>query len=364
MAPSPEMRRAHAADVLIVSLGSTEGLRRADDELQDSLRRAGVSVAIARPFPPAEIPTLMLTDLVWAHAARDAAKKILAQQRDYPARTVIYSSTTAALLWPRPGAIRFDATSAGNRPGRHGLWQRPLERRRLRQAPLLLPWSEGGLAEAPRAAKRGDRAVVLPVPVEPSSAPDSDAPGASETASETVRDIAAITYAANPTKKGLDRVLSAWRQVVADRRSAGSEELIVAGASAEALKRAAVVAPGGDCVRVVGALAPRDYRALLRRARVFVCAPRREDYGIAQLEALADGAQLVTTPAPGPYAALPIARELDPRLVGDDLASALRVALDDPLPDYASRARQALAPFSREAVDRVVAEQLLPRLLA
>ena len=71
---------------------------------------------------------------------------------------------------------------------------------------------------------------------------------------------------------------------------------------------------------LVGPLAPGDYRALLRRARVFVCAPRREDYGIAQLEALADGCLLVTTPAPGPYVALPIARELDARLVSEDLA--------------------------------------------
>ena len=77
-------------------------------------------------------------------------------------------------------------------------------------------------------------------------------------------------------------------------------------------------------------LAPGDYRALLRRARVFVAAPRREDYGIAQLEALADGCVLVTTAAPGPYAALPLARELDARLVGDGLAVALRVALDAP----------------------------------
>ena len=46
------MQSAHAADVLLVSLGSTEGLRRADDELQDSLRRAGARVAIARPYPP------------------------------------------------------------------------------------------------------------------------------------------------------------------------------------------------------------------------------------------------------------------------------------------------------------------------
>jgi glycosyltransferase involved in cell wall biosynthesis len=352
MAPSPDMPQAHAVDVLLVSLGSTEGLRRADDELQDSMRRVGASVAIARPFPPTETATLMLTDLVWAHAARTITRKIREQQSRAPARAVIYSSTTAALLWPTPGAIRFDATSAGNRRGHHGLWQRPLERRRLRQAPLLLPWSEGGLLEAPAAARRGDRSLVVPVPVEP-SAPLQDAP----------RDIAAVTYAANPSKKGLDRVLSAWRQLREEGRSDASEELVVAGASEQRLKRSGLRA-GEEGVRVVGALVPADFRALLRRARVFVCAPRREDYGIAQLEALADGCQLVTTSAPGPYAALPIARQLDPRLVSEDLAPALRAALDDPQADYSSRASEALVPYTREAVDTLVAEQLLPRLLA
>jgi hypothetical protein len=96
---------------------------------------------------------------------------------------------------------------------------------------------------------------------------------------------------------------------------------------------------------------------------VFVCAPLREDYGIAQLEALADGCLLVTTPAPGPYAALPIARELDPRLIDTDLAGALRIAVHEPGEGYAERARLALAPFAQAHVDRLVAEQLLPRLL-
>ena len=117
-------------------------------------------------------------------------------------------------------------------------------------------------------------------------------------------------------------------------------------------------------MRAVGSLAAGEYRALLRRARVFVCAPRREDFGIAQLEALADGCLLVTNAAPGPYAALPIARALDPRLVGEDLAGSLLTALDDPATDYAERARVALAPFRREAIDRLVARELLPRLLS
>ena len=182
-------------------------------------------------------------------------------------------------------------------------------------------------------------ALVVPVPVSPSG-PDGP------------RDLAAVTYGANPHKKGLDRVLAAWAQA---RR--GDERLVVAGADLR------LDVPG---VQVAGRLPAADYRALLRRARAFVTAPRREDYGIAQLEALADGCLLVTTAAPGPYAALPLARALDPRLVTDEagLPAALRAALDAPAPDYAQRATAALAPFSRPAVDAVVRDELLPRLLA
>jgi glycosyltransferase involved in cell wall biosynthesis len=335
-----------SVDVLIVSLGSTGGLRRADEELAGSLRRAGASVAIVAATSPRRVRTLALTDLTWALAARRAARAELNRRKP---RAVIYSSTTAALFWPRPGAIRFDASAAGNRPGRDGVWQRPLESHRLRQAPLLLPWSESGLREAPQMAVQGGRALVLAVPVEPSG--PTGPPG-------QVRDIAAVTYGANPTKKGLDRVLAAWRAV---RRP--GEELVVMGAPASDPSTGSSLPTEGG-VRTVGMLPYEEYRALLRRARVFVCAPRREDYGIAQLEALADGCELVTTSAPGPYAALPIARALDERLVGNDLASALRTALDDPTPDYSARALDALVPFRREAVDRMVAKRLLPRLLA
>ncbi len=341
-------RRAGAAtalDVLIVSLGATGGLRAVDDELLASLHRAGASAAIVRAEPPASVRTLMLTDLRWALAARRAAMAELVRT---PARALIYSTTTAALLWPRPGAIRFDAPAAANRPGRHGLWQRPLERRRLGEAPLLLAQSQGALLEVPatvRDARPREAALVLPVPVEPSGSSDS-------------RDIAAITYAANPAKKGLDIVLAAWRQA-----GKPGEELLVAGVEEGELRRLgyALPAPG---VRVCGLLAPDDYRSLLRRTRVYVCAARREDYGIAQLEALADGCMLVSTPSPGPYAALPLARALDARLVGDELALALRTALDDPLPGYADRALTALAPFRCAATDRLVADRLLPRLLS
>ncbi len=313
-------------DVLIVSLGGTAGLREADADLVASLRRAGAAVELVAAERPREWRTMAAIELAWALNARRAARAGIAA---HGPRAVLYSSTTAALLGPAPGAIRFDAPAAGNRPGRHGIWQRRVERARFEDAPLLVPWSEGGLAEAP--APHAD-AVVVPVAVEPSGAFGE-------------RDIAAITYGANPEKKGLDRVLAAWRR---DRRP--DETLLVAGLAGDD-------EPG---VKYLGMLSRADYRALVRRARVFVTAPRREDYGIAQLEALADGCMLVTTPSAGPYAALPIAHALDPRLVSPALS--IRAALDEPSDGYAERAATALAAFSPREVDRVVARDLLPLL--
>jgi hypothetical protein len=72
---------------------------------------------------------------------------------------------------------------------------------------------------------------------------------------------------------------------------------------------------------------------------------------------------LVTTPSAGPYPALRLARQLDARLVSDDLPAAIRAALDDPLPGYAERAAQLLAPFRRVAVDRTLVHDVIPRLL-
>ncbi|MCW3002300.1 MAG: glycosyltransferase family 4 protein [Conexibacter sp.] len=324
-------------DVLIVGLGSTHGLRAAEDELAGALRRAGADVVLARAARPPEVRTLALTDLVWARAARRAAVDALA---GVTPGAVVYSTTTAALLWPVSGAIRFDAPAAANRPGRHGVWQRPLERRRLQQAPLLVPQDPGALVEAGSPATAS---VVVPIPVEPSQ----------DGAATEPRDLAAVTYATNPYKKGLDRVLAAW--TVARREG---EELVVAGLEGS----------DGDGVRYTGTLAPDAFRALLRRARVYVTAPRREDYGIAQLEALADGCRVVTTPAPGPYAALPLLRTDGLGWIADPepaaLGAALRAALDAQDNDnYAQRALTAIAPFRRACVDTVVATHLLPRLL-
>ena len=363
-----------ATDILLVSLGTTAGWRGAGAQLAAAIERAGATVATVAAGPVPQVRTFMATDLVQARACRAAALRGIAE---HAPRGVVYASSTAALLAPRPGAIWFDAPAAGNRLGHDGLWQRPLERRRMAAARLLLPMSEESLAPLPAAVRAATPAVVLPVPVEPSapaSGADSAAPGAGADSAAPAagadsaapgagaappaahaRDVAAVAYAADRVKKGLDRILAAWAQA---RRP--GERLLVAGQSG----------PLGDGAEGTGLLAPEEYRALLRRARVFVAAPLREDHGIAQLEALADGCRLVTTPATGPYPAYGLARALDPRYVGDDLAAQLRAALDDSAADgsgaadgYAARALELLRPYRRASFDAAVRERVLPALL-
>ncbi len=338
--PGRSSGSASEIDVLIVSVGATTGWRAAARELEAAFAAAGARVLTADTGPVPEVRTFMLTDFVQARAARSAAAAAIAAHRP---GAVVYCSMTAALLWPRPGAIWLDALAAENRPGRHGIWQRVMERRRLTEAPLVLTMAPGSLGPGSAGGPAGVPEVVVPVAVQRSGPLGH------------IRDIDALAYTGDPVKRRLDYILDAWR-----RARRGDETLVVAG-----IDRARG-AGGSDSVtgvRFVGRLAPGEYRALLRRARVFVAAPRREDFGIAQLEALADGAMLVTTPAPGPYVALELARTLDPRLVAEDLAPALRAALDAPLPGYADRAAELVAPFHRDAVTLTISERVLPTLL-
>lgn len=331
------------ADVLFVSLGSTPGLRAVDDALTASMRRAGARVVMVRPSAPPAVRTMAGTDLMWALAARRAARHALRRHRP---RAVLYGSMGAALLWPTPGAIRIDAAMAANRPGHHGIWQRPRERMLLRRCPLLVPQSAEALAEVPVPRPA---AVVVPPPIDLGSDPP---PWAG-------RDVAAVAYASDPRKKGLDRVLAAWASARRD-----DEQLVVCDAPAGA------VPPGTPGVLDVGGLDRDAFAALLRRTRTFVTAPRREDHGLVQLEALAAGCRLVTTPAPGAYVALTIARAVGPDWVTADaddvpsLARAVRDALDRDPGDEATVARKRVTErYSSPAVDAVVADELLPALL-
>jgi Glycosyl transferases group 1 len=326
-----------APEIVLVSVTSTTGWGNAARQLAASLTAAGARVGIAETGSVPEVRTFMATDFVQALAARRTAAAALVAHRP---QSLIYCSVTAALLWPAPGAIWLDAIAAENRPGRHGLWQRRLELRRLAAAPLVMTMAADSLAPIdPR-----DRPATVVVPV----AIDRSGPRAT-----AVRDIDVLAYTGDPVKRRLDFILDSWRRARRD-----GEQLVVTGIDQET---AGVDVPDG--VRFTGRLAPVEFRALLRRARVFVTAPRREDFGIAALEALADGAMLVTTPAPGPYPARELARALDPRLVTDDIATALRQALDDPLKGYAERAAELVEPFGLSSVSATLRERVLPRLL-
>jgi len=174
------------------------------------------------------------------------------------------------------------------------------------------------------------------------------------------RDVDAVAYAGYPQKRGLDVLCEAW-----SRTARPGERLVIGGIERERgvkwLEGRGLREPEG--VEWRGLVPHEEWLSLLGRTRVFVNASRREDHGIAQLEALSAGCALVTVQSAGPYEALPLARTLAPELVSDDLASALRAGLDLPDPDgYAAHARELLGPFRPGVVERVVASSVLPAL--
>jgi glycosyltransferase involved in cell wall biosynthesis len=282
----------------------------------------------------------------------------MALERHQPS-AIIYSSPQAAMLQPRArlerAAIRFDLPAAVNRQGFGSGLLHALERRAARQVRALLPW---GLEARRDALDLAGGRPVVPLPI------SIDAPARSR----PDRDPIALTYAGNPEKKGLDIVARAWSRAGPD-----SWRLVVTGIDADEgrsfLKRRGVEIRGD--VEWAGALEPDRYLELLGRASFFLSASRYEDYGLAQLESLAQGALLVTCPSEGRFEALGIQRELDPRLVAPDctpdaLAHALSVALSLSTEERLSlqkRARMHLQPYSREEVKRRLSEEVLPLLL-
>lgn len=342
-------------DVLLLSLGTTRGLRAADESFAEMVRAAGASVEVVgvrvgatrrlQRFYPA-------IDLVQAIAARRAAATALARHQP---RAVVVSTTTAALMAPlggTPYAVRLDSPAVLNRPGRRNAVQHALERRSLAAARLVLPMSRAAQAALP---DRSAPSVVVPLPIAASGPPES-------------RERLAVAYTPDPKAKGLDLLAAAWGiAAVPDAR------LQVFGIAAERgrafLARFGIAEPAGLEWR--GMVPATEFRAALRRAHVHVTSARWEDFGQAQLEALADGALLATTPAGGPFEALAFARELDPHLVAAEisppaLATAIRAAFeitDDAANRYRQTAAARLEPYRREAVEDTVAHRVLPPLL-
>jgi glycosyltransferase involved in cell wall biosynthesis len=344
-------------DVLLVSLGTTLGWRVADRMLLAQLEGAGAAteaVAVGRGATDRLRRGYPVNDLVEMYAARRAVRT--AVERHEP-RALIVSSTTASMLLPSlsiPYAVRFDAPARMNRPGARNAPLRALERRAMSRARVTIPFSVAGGEALPEGAAR---AVVVSPPIDPSS----DEPTAE-------REDVAVAYVSDPKAKGLDVLVAGW--ALAAVEGARLEVYgLEPGWARSHLRRSGIEEPGSlDLPGTVGAA---DFRAALRRARVFIHGARWEDWGQAPLEALADGALLATVPAGGPYEGVRLARQLDESLVADRidptaLAATIRAAFE--LPDervraYRKQAAELLRPYRSEAVQETVERELIPALL-
>ncbi|HUA50381.1 MAG TPA: glycosyltransferase [Solirubrobacteraceae bacterium] len=344
------------SDLLLVSLGTTRGLRLADAQLVAMLREAGASVdavgtrigltnALRRGYP--------VNDIVEAVAARRALD---VGMRRYRPRALVLSSTTTALLAGRPPvpyAVWLDSPARLNRPGLLNAPLHLLERRQLARARVLMPHSPGTVAALPAGAARS---VMIPPPV-PAAPPPSDS-----------RESFAVGYTPDPKAKGLALLCAGWEQAALP-----GARLLIAGIEPDRarafLTRRGVVLPAG--AELVGMLPQPSFRDLLARARVFVSAAEWEDFGIAPLEALDRGAALVCAPAGGPFPALALARSLAPEFVAGDrapasLARALEAAFaaaSERMADYRVAGRVALEPYRPEASVARIAAEVLPALL-
>lgn len=287
-------------EVVVVSGATTLGHRTTDGELSEELAQAGFRVRLAQPaFRP--LPRLLrrqpITDLYEAIVLARSARRAATTQR-----TVwVHGTTTATLFAPRfllkRSALRFDALASENRRGKRNLVQRRLEQRALRYIPVLMPMR---LQRAPELATRFPDKIVIPLPP--------------VIASIRVRGNyerqGAVFYAGSPHKKGLDKAVVAWAASSEDRLSVVGLE---ADAALKYLTASGIPVPA--TVQFLGKLSPAAFRELLRKSLFALSASRYEDFGAAQLEALAAGCILISTPSDGPYEASNILRGVDSRLL-------------------------------------------------
>jgi hypothetical protein len=323
------------------------------------LRDVGLSVAVASSdygLIGRLRMSLNLMDLTRALSIRLAVTRAL---RSVVPRAIIYGAAGAALLEPchrlNRAAVRFDSLAVDNRPGvRHAL-QRALERRMVANAALLLPFSSSRASPA-MTSQHQPAPIALPTPVDPYSGPHGP------------RQPLVLCYGGAPELKRLDLLVRAWTLAELPER----HRLVVTGIDrAQALRWLAKRGiPEPPATEWPGHLDADAYRKLTSTASIFLAASRYEDFGIAQLEALADGALCVTTPSPGPYEALALARSLDPQLVSDSerpesLAAALGAAAaltDAERHRYRSCATEMMAAYSRARFRERLQSEVLPAL--
>ena len=242
------------SDLLLVSLGTTRGLRlptrsswrcsgRRARSVAAVATRIGWTNALRRGYP--------VNDVVEAVAARRALGAGLRLHRP---RALVISTTTAAFLIGDPGvpfAVWLDSPARLNRPGALNAPLHRVERRQLARARVLMPHSPGAVAALPAGAAPS---VLIPPPIP--AAPEPSA----------IRQRLVVGYTPDPKAKGLALLCAAW-----ERAALPDVRLLIAGIPPERarafLTRRGLVLPAG--AELVGMLPQPSFRdLLLARARV------------------------------------------------------------------------------------------------
>lgn len=335
----------------MIGLGTTGGWRHADLTLAREFERRGIRVdgcwpLLSRVRRLRQLARPLSSEYVEAFAMRRALLRHVSGEHDI----VVVSSNTGAMLlprrWSRRTMVWSDTPIRLARSGRGARLLARAERRAMARVGLIAVQPQQSLALYrelfPEVA---DRVRFLPVPV---SAPAH---------TSRTRERLGVTYAGNPEKKGLDLAVAAWDASGTDAR------LVVTGIAAidarAFLAARSVKVPAN--VEFAGRIPADEHRRLTQRAAVFVSCSRREEYGNAQLEALADGAILVSGPCTGTAEPRAIARRLDPRFVCDggtpEVGRCIALAID--LPDaerraYQDAARLIMGEYSPEQFARCV----------
>ena len=246
-------------DLLLLSLGTTRGLRVADAAFLEQVRAAGGRGEGGRcrdrpARPPAPRPTRSTT---WSRRAPRARATAVAVKTPRP-RAVVFSTVTASLMAPRldvPYAVRFDPPSILNRPGTA---TPPCTRSSARRWPArgcCCPWSRRRRHALPpwRAAASCCRPPSCRRREEPLEARARR-----------------VGYAPDPKAKGLEVLCGAWERAgIRDRPPGRVRDRARARAAPPGTR---TETPEPRNVEWRGMTPAEDFRGALRRSLAYVTA--------------------------------------------------------------------------------------------
>jgi PST family polysaccharide transporter len=357
---SERLKVLRGGSASIVASTATPNLRRDEEDLVRGLGSLGIEAIVVRS--PHRHRTWFrigrpMSDLVEAASIRGSLWRAVGIGG--PPELIFSGTTTGALLLPQPWlqrtAVGGDGLLEPDRLGWRNAPTRYLERRCLKRVAAVLPSTEASAREVSSWAGAETSVIVFPPLIEcADDVPDDSRRGI-------------ICYVTDPWDGGLDIAVTSFGAI-----SGNEHELSIVGIEERKARRflrnQRVAVPDG--VRFAGRLTMGECRGLATRSLVYVGASRRDDSPSVQLNALADGALLVTVPSAGARAPFEYAWRLDAGLVSAlidarSLVTPMRRALSYPPSEaalYRRRARELLQPLAPEQYLRRLHDEVLPAM--